>query len=141
MLFKSSLTFLFAKVANSFRDKLDKHLKEVGLHGGQVFILFSLWDQDGQSQIALAQSLGLSPPTINKMVKSLTANDFVECRKCDSDGRLLRVFLAAKGSECRGAVELQWQTMEADFFSQLTGTEKLILMQILEKIKDNKKII
>lgn len=135
---ENSLTFSFTKVVNSFKNKLDKHLKEVGLHGGQIFILFSLWKQNGQSQIALAQSLGLSPPTINKMVKSLTANDFVDCRKCESDGRLLRIFLTEKGLACRGAVESQWEKMEAVFFTKLTGTEKLIFMQILEKVRDVK---
>ncbi len=134
--FENSVTFSLTKVTNSFKDKLDKYLKEIGLHGGQVFILFSLWQEDGQSQITLAQRVGLSAPTINKMVNSLSGNGFVECRKCEKDGRLIRVYLTQKGSDCRGAVQEQWEKMESVFFSKLTETEKLIFRQILEKMQE-----
>lgn len=134
---ETSLTFLLSKIVNSFKDRLDKHLKEIGLHGGQTFILFSLWREDGQSQITLAQALSLSPPTINKMVKSLSENGFVNCQRCEKDGRLIRVYLTQRGSECRSAVEAQWEKMETSFFSNLNETEKLIFMQILEKLKES----
>lgn len=134
--FENSVTFSLTKVTNSFKDKLDKYLKEIGLHGGQVFILFSLWQEDGQSQITLAQRVGLSAPTINKMVNSLSGNGFVKCRKCEKDGRLIRVYLTQKGLDCRGAVQEQWEKMESVFFSKLTETEKLIFRQILEKMQE-----
>jgi len=132
---QNSLVFTFTGIATSFKDNLDKHLKKIGLHGGQAFILSSLWQADGQSQIALAQQLKLSAPTINKMVLSLSKNNFVDCRKCQSDGRVVRVYLTPKGSECRNAVEEQWTKMEVAFFLSLTETEKLIFQQILEKLK------
>ncbi|MDQ3321428.1 MAG: MarR family winged helix-turn-helix transcriptional regulator [Acidobacteriota bacterium] len=136
---ENSLIFSFTGITTSFKDNLDKHLKEIGLHGGQAFVLFSLWREDGQSQIALAHKLNLSAPTINKMVKSLSKNGYVDCQKCESDGRLIRVYLTQKGLECRGSVEEQWTKMENVFFSALTETEKLIFQQILEKLKQNLK--
>lgn len=134
------MVFSLTTVANSFKDLLDKHLKEIGLHGGQAFVLFSLWAENGQSQIALAQKLGLSAPTINKMVKSLGKNGFVDCQKCEKDGRLIRVYLTGKGSQCRQSVEEQWAKMEAAYFAGLTDTEKLIFRQILEKLPPTAKI-
>ncbi len=141
MNFETSIIFTFSKVSTSFKDILDKHLKEIGLHGGQVFVLFSLWQTDGQSQIALARKLKLSAPTINKMVKSLNGGDFVVCRKCENDGRAIRVYLTQKGFECRSSVEEQWGKMETMYFSVLTATEKLIFEQILEKLQSNLKTI
>lgn len=135
--FENSVTFLLTQITNAFKDALDKHFKEIGLHGGQIFVLISLWQQDGRSQIDMAQKLNLSPPTINKMVKSLTENKFVKCQKCKTDGRLMRVFLTEKGYDCRSSVESQWQKLEAKVFAPLTDTEKLIFLQILEKLKAN----
>lgn len=134
---ETSLIFSFTRIITSFKDNLDKHLKEIGLHGGQAFILFSLWQEDGQSQIAIAQKLNLSAPTINKMVKSLSKNSFIDCQKCENDGRLMRVYLTQKGWNCRASVEEQWTKMETVFFSILTDTEKLIFQQILQKLKPN----
>ena len=135
MNFTTSLTFLLAQVSNVFRDSLDKSLKEIGLHGGQVFILISLWKENGQSQTSLSQLLNLSTPTINKMVKSLINNDFVRAEKCIGDGRVVRVYLTDKGENCRNLVEKQWADLETNFFSHLSETEKLIFLQILDKLK------
>jgi len=135
--FTVSLTYLLTQVCNIFRDSLDKSLKEIGLNGGQIFILIALWQNNGQSQTSLAQTLSLSTPTINKMVKSLINNDFVKSEKCTGDGRVVRVYLTDKGLNCRNLVEKQWSTLETSFFSHLSETEKLIFLQILDKLKQN----
>ena len=111
-------------------------MNQLNLHGGQVFILISLWNADRQSQIDLATNLKLSAPTINKMVKSLIETGFVECNKCRNDGRLMRVHLTQKGIEHQKLVEEKFIEFEAEFFSNLTETEKLILIQIFGKIND-----
>lgn len=128
-------TFLFNQLTNKFRYGFDLKMKLLQLHGGQVFILISLWDNDGQSQIDLANNLNLSAPTINKMVKSLISGGFVECFKCENDGRMMRVKLTDKGIKYQQLVEKKFSEFEAEFFSELNETEKLILLQILGKLK------
>lgn len=123
------------QLANNFRYNFDSAMNELNLHGGQVFILVSLWKNDGQNQIELAANLKLSAPTINKMVKSLTGGGFVECKKCEKDGRMMRVYLTPKGIEHRISVEERCAKFENDFFSNLTETERLILTQVFEKLK------
>jgi DNA-binding MarR family transcriptional regulator len=112
-------------------------MNEISLHGGQVFVLFSLWNNNRQSQIDLAKNLNLSAPTINKMVKSLIEGGFVECHQCKNDGRIMRVYLTQKGIEYQKSVEEKCIEFETEFFSNLTDTEKLILTQIFGKIRDN----
>lgn len=133
--FNNSLILLFSDVTNAFWVKLDKSMKEIGLHSGQVFILISLWENDGQSQIELAKNLNLSPPTINKMIKSLGNNGFVTTRRGIADGRIVRVFLTEKGTEIKGPVEAQWHRLEAQSFAALTDTEKLMLYQLFQKLR------
>ncbi len=134
---EASSIYSFTQLSNNFRYNLDLKMNQLNLHGGQVFILISLWNADRQSQIDLATNLKLSAPTINKMVKSLIGTGFVECNKCRNDGRLMRVHLTQKGIEHQKLVEEKFIEFETEFFSNLTETEKLILIQIFGKINDN----
>ena len=135
MTFEADLIFSITQFANAFRDALDKSLRAFGLYGGQIYILISLWEKDGQTQIALAKRLNLSPPTIHKMLKSLAANGFIHSRQCEEDARQMRVYLTIKGGEIRPSVEKLWIAVEAKTFASLTETEKLIFRQLLEKLK------
>ncbi len=112
-------------------------MNEINLHSGQVFILISLWKQDGQSQIELSKNLNLAPPTVNKMVKSLLENDFVTSQKEQKDGRIMRVFLTNKALKFKSLVEEQWVKVEAQILLNFTETEKLILFQLFDKLKIN----
>lgn len=133
---ESSLNYLFSVITNQFWVKLELSMRNIGLHSGQIFVLISLWSEDGQTQIDLSKKLNLTPPTINKMIKSLKSRGFVSSRRSKNDARKVRVFLTAKGAGIRSQVEEQWQNLESDFFSSLTETEKLILQQIFHKLKD-----
>lgn len=136
MNFETSITYLFTQLANNFRYNFDLKMNELNLHGGQVFILISLWSIDRQSQVGLAGNLKLSAPTINKMVKSLIEGGFVECYKCKNDGRMMRVHLTQKGIEHQRSVEEKYIEFEREFFSNLNDTEKLIFTQIIGKLSD-----
>ena len=135
--FENSVTYILTQLAIAYRSYLERALGEIGLHSGQIFVLIALWKSNGQSQIDLVKNLNLTAPTVNKMVKSLTANGFVECRKCATDGRLMLVFLTEKGVDCQSAVAEQWNKIEVQSYSNLTETEKLVLSQLFVKLKEN----
>ena len=135
--YENSLTYVLTQLAIAYRSYLERAMNEIGLHSGQIFILISLWKTDGQSQIDLVKNLNLAAPTVNKMVKSLVVGGFVKCRKCSGDGRIMRVFLTQKGSQCQNQVADQWSKIEAQSYSNLTETEKLVLTQLFVKLKDN----
>jgi MarR family transcriptional regulator, organic hydroperoxide resistance regulator len=137
MNFETSIIYSFTQIANNFRYNFDSKMNEINLHGGQIFILISLWKNDRQSQIDLATNLNLSAPTINKMVKSLVKSGFVSCNKCHNDNRMMRVHLTQKGIEHQKLIEEKFVEFETEFFSNITETEKLILTQIFEKINNN----
>lgn len=137
MKIENSVTYLLTKVSVAYRNLLQSAMNELGLHGGQIFVLISLWESDGQSQIDLVKNLELASPTVNRMIASLERNGFVERRKCGSDGRIARVYLTAKGVQAEIPVENQWTKLEAETLSNLTETEKLILQQIFGKLRDS----
>lgn len=71
------------------------------------------------------------------MIKSLIESGFVSSQKSENDGRVTEIFLTAKGEEIRAqAVEI-WRRLETEIYSNITETEKMILLQLLEKTRDN----
>lgn len=133
----ASVSYLLNQVSTVYYAKLEKSLNVIGLHYGQIFILISLWEKDSQTQKELADNISVSPPTVNKMIKSLERNGFISSQRCSKDIRSVRISLSQKGLEIRAEVEAAWLKLEQDIFSTLTETEKLILFQIMQKMKDN----
>ena len=40
--FEETVSYLLAKVTTAFRNSLERHMGQIGLHGGQIFVLFEL---------------------------------------------------------------------------------------------------
>ena len=137
MNFEETLPYLFTQVSTFYRVEIEKALAEIDLHSGQIFILFELWKADGLSQIELSANLKVSPPTINKMVKSLEKSGFVFNSKSVSDKRVMQVFLTLRGAAIRPQVEDIWRKLEEKLLGDLTATEQLVLSQLFGKLIGN----
>jgi DNA-binding MarR family transcriptional regulator len=137
MEFETTPGYLFLQTSNIFRVRLEREMNKIGLHYGQVFVLVSLWKNDGQSQAELAKELRLSAPTINKMVKNLAENKFVKSTQSEKDNRVMPVFLTKEGRETEDAFAELFRALQEDFFASLTKTEQLIFLQLCEKLKEN----
>jgi DNA-binding MarR family transcriptional regulator len=131
---QDSITYVFSMFATKHRDALEKIMTEINLHAGQIFVLNSLWDTDGQSQADLAKSLKLSAPTIYNMVVRMAEKDFVTVKKDPHDGRIMRIFLTEKGRNIKPKVEEKWQELEDFTFRNLTEPEKMMFTMLLQKV-------
>lgn len=129
--------FSLSQISTSHRNVLEKLMNEIGLHSSQISILNELWDTDGRSQAELMRAIKVSAPTINKMIVSLSKSNFVQCRKCKKDSRLMRVYLTKKGREIRPQVREQWQKLEDIVLKDFSETEKMLFSLLLEKLKKN----
>jgi len=134
MHFEDSVAFLLSKATIIHKNSLQKYANSVGLHSGQVFVMMELWKTDGQRQIDLAARLGLSPPTVNKILGGLLENDFVTRARYEDDARSTRIFLTKKGVDVREALEQAWEELEQQTLATLTDTEALMLKQLLQKL-------
>lgn len=134
--FEDTVSFMLAKVTTAFRNALESHMAAIGLHGGQVFVLLELWKQDGLRQIDLATRLNLAAPTINKMIKGLIEINLVTLSKIDDDARSTRIFLTKQGLAIRQKIETQWHELEESCLSGLTETERLVLFELLGKLRN-----
>lgn len=133
--FEDTVTYKLGRVTTAYRNAIERHMGLIGLHAGQVFVLFELWKKDGLRQVDLADRLILKAPTVNKMVKSLIEINLVRRERLDNDARSSRIFLTDKGMDIRRQVNAQWLELEAEYLSGLTETERLILPDLLGKLK------
>ena len=134
MKIEDSVSYLLAKLTVSHRNLLERSVREVGLHSGQVFVMMELWKKDGQRQVDLAEKLNLAPPTVNKILGGLLEADFVKRAKYEDDARSTRIFLTEKGKEVKEALEEKWAELEVQTTEGMTQTEALILKQLLQKM-------
>ncbi len=133
--FEETVSFRLAKVTTAFRNSLERHMGQIGLHGGQIFVLLELWKEDGLRQIDIASRLSLSAPTVNKMLKGLIEINLVTRSRTDDDARSTRIFLTKKGQQMRGEIEAQWLELEESCLTGLTETERLVLFDLLGKLR------
>ena len=133
--FEDTVSFRLAKVTTAFRNSLERHMGQIGLHGGQVFVLLELWKQDGLRQIDLASRVSLSAPTINKMLKGLIEINLVTRARLENDARSTRIFLTPRGRDMQRDVEDQWLELEESCLEGLTETERLVLSDLLGKLR------
>lgn len=132
--FEQSLVSKISQMGTAHRVLLDKSLQQIGLFAGQVNILIQLWQQDGLTQADLSERLAVAPPTISKMVKSLTEAEFIRSEKSETDGRLTLVFLTEIGRTVREDVEAVWRDLESRLVADLSPGERLLLIETLDKI-------
>ncbi len=135
----TSLTYLLTTFAAKHRDFVDKLMKEIGLHGGQVFVLNLLWNNDGQSQADIVKSLNLSAPSVYNMATRLADNGFIEIKKDVNDARIMRLFLTQKGKEIEKDVNHQWQKLEDLTLAALTEPERMMFSMLFQKLLEGQK--
>ncbi len=133
----NELPVLFARTAAAYRVSIDRSFAALNLNGGQVGVLMSLWHKDGRTQAELARDLGVSAPTINKMLATMTERGFVRSMRCAEDSRAVRIYLTDRAVEVRESVENCWAELERRHFGSFTETEKLIFLQLLGKCERN----
>lgn len=132
--FRDSISYFLSRLTIAHRNLLEKSVKSIGLHSGQVFVLLELWRKDGQRQVDLAEKLNLAAPTVNKILGGLLESDFVTRERYEDDARSTRIFLTQKGKNVRSDLEEKWTEVEEQTVMGLTETEALILKQLLAKL-------
>lgn len=109
----------------------------VGLYRGQPPVLFSLWEQEGQTQTELADNLRIAPATITKMLQRMERAGFVQRKVDPEDQRVSRVYLTEAGRAVKSQVEAIWKTMEEETFANFNEEERDLLRRFLLRIRQN----
>jgi len=134
---QGDLNVKLMRVARAHRTVAASLLSEVGLHPGQEALLMELWDHDGRTQADLAESLGVEPPTVTKMLQRMEHGDLVDRRPDATDRRAIRVFLTPKGRRLKGKVDKLWSELETRTLGGLSDRQQSSLRSLLNTLEGN----
>jgi MarR family transcriptional regulator, organic hydroperoxide resistance regulator len=136
---QESLGFVLAQVCKAHRAAVDVALRAQDLHVGQEMILTRLWEQDGQTQSQLAETMCVEPPTVTRMIQRMEQeqNPMLLRRPDAEDARVQRVFLTERGIAIRSEVEACWGVVENQLIQGLTQEERMLLRRLLLQLRDN----
>lgn len=131
---ENTVSYLLAKAGTAHRKLIEERARDIGLHGGQIFVLFELWKTDGLRQIDLSSRLSVTPATVNKTLGGLLDKDLVVREKFENDARSTRICLTQKGRDIREFVESLWADIDLQATGGLTEAEEGMLRLLLPKL-------
>lgn len=119
------------------RTALAARLLEHGFYAGQDQIMLALDREDGQTPGALADRLGVRPPTITKTINRLQAQGFLEKRNSIFDARQAHIFLTGAGRDLIVSIEKSVKKTEKQALKGLDKKEQKTLAKLLARIEAN----
>jgi DNA-binding MarR family transcriptional regulator len=128
---------LISRASELKHRRMHELLSELGLHRGEPWVLYALWEQDGIPQSALTERVNRSPSTITKTVQRMEKAGFVARCPDPHDERVSRVCLTEAGRDIRPAVEEVWQRLDQQVFSGFSVQELAMLHDLLARICRN----
>jgi len=116
---------------------LQKGLEEQGLYWGQPQLLGFLSHHEGSTQHDIATALDIRPATLTKMVMRMEETGFIERKKDEKDGRVVRVFLTDQAKKAYELLRYNLEQQDAMAFSGFSQHERTLLADMLGRIRDN----
>ncbi|MGI8647268.1 MAG: MarR family transcriptional regulator [Acidimicrobiales bacterium] len=104
-----SIGFLINRTAVYLKRELQRNFRRHGytVTAEQWALLNRLWEQEGLSQVQLAEQTFNDKPNVTRMLGVLEKDGLVYRRQNDGDRRAYEVFLTAKGKELKGGLIAQ----------------------------------
>ena len=124
------------QVSRSFRTLLSRELSGVGLYAGQEGVLLALAERDGLTAGAIAQELGVKPPTMTRTIVRMEAQGFVERRDGD-DGRLTTVWITQTGRNSLQSITAATANVQAAALAGLSDKQQRNLLKYLAIVDEN----
>ncbi|MCB1476423.1 MAG: MarR family transcriptional regulator [Rhodobiaceae bacterium] len=132
--YEDSLGYKLARAARAHRTQVAAAMREIGIHPGQEALLQALSTEDGRTMGALADLIGVRPPTMSKMVLRMAAEGLVDRQNDHGDARRARVHLTDEGRERARALKKRWRRIEKKLASSLTDKDAKRLGSLLGQI-------
>jgi DNA-binding MarR family transcriptional regulator len=129
------LTWLLHRAAQRMRTALDEAAQAHGLTGARDWIVLSaLRAGPRQTQLALANALGLDKTTMTSLLDRMEARGLITRRLDRSDRRARIPELTEAGRETQAEVTRARDRVEAGLLSTFTGEEQRRLRELLGRL-------
>jgi DNA-binding MarR family transcriptional regulator len=136
----AGLAFLLSQVGAHASGMFADRLEPLGLTPPQVGILCNIAWEDGLSQQALSEKLGLFPSRLVVMIDELEQRGLVERRDSPRDRRSYALYLTGAGREALEQIEQIGRAHQQTVCAALDASEQAQLKQFLTRIAAEQKL-
>jgi MarR family transcriptional regulator, organic hydroperoxide resistance regulator len=126
--------YALAHAARAHRADLQRRLALLGLHLGQELIVVDLHENPESTQAELVARIGVEQPTIANAISRMERSGFVERTRDESDRRLTRLRLSARGEQAVESVVAAWRDADENSTRRLSAAKRRQLVDLLHQI-------
>ena len=136
---KRELVAQLIESSRLLRNYIDSRAKTRGTTRAQWIVLFRLRQQEGLSQVDLADVLELQPISLVRLLDRLVEQGLLERRPDPKDRRANRLFLTRAGRRLVDDLDCLRDAIAADVLSDMSTRELKTSLQVLKNIKGHVK--
>jgi DNA-binding MarR family transcriptional regulator len=133
---KRQLIAQLVESSRLLRNFIDHRAKSRGTTRAQWIVLFRLREQEGLSQVDLADVLELQPISLVRLLDRLVEHGLLERRHDPKDRRANRLFLTASGRQLVDDLDGLRDTIASDVMRDLSEDTVKTTLRALRDIKD-----
>jgi len=138
---KRQLVAQLVESSRLLRNFIDHRAKSRGTTRAQWIVLFRLRQQEGLSQVDLADVLELQPISLVRLLDRLVEHGLLERRTDPKDRRANRLFLTAQGKQLVDDLDSLRDTIAIDVMQNLSTDQMQTSLDALRAIKDRIKAL
>src|SRR4029077_5139197 len=138
---KKQLITQLVESSRLLRNYIDHRAKGRGTTRAQWIILFRLRDQEGLSQVDLADVLELQPISLVRLLDRLVEHGLVERRHDPRDRRANRLFLTASGRQLADDLDSLRDAIAIDVLQDVPATAIESSLKTLRDVKERIKAL
>jgi MarR family transcriptional regulator for hemolysin len=129
--------FLLKDTSRRHVERFEQRARALGLTLPQCKVLVYLANNEGMSQVRLAELTDLEPMTLVRTLDSLESYGCLERRNDPADRRARRLYLLPKGKPLVDAVWHLAEQTRREAFAGIPRKQADLLMELLETIQSN----
>lgn len=130
------IAFLLSQVGSAVGQRFAERVAPLGVQPSDLGILRLIAQSDGLSQQELAGQLGVVPSRVVALIDSLQEKGLVRRVRSQSDRRVQRLELDARGREVLAEMRTVGAAHEAATIEVLTEQERATLAELLGKLAE-----
>ena len=138
---KRQLIAQLVESSRLLRNFIDNRAKSRGTTRAQWIVLFRLREQEGLSQVDLADVLELQPISLVRLLDRLVEHGLLERRHDPKDRRANRLFLTAKGRQLVDDLDGLRDAIATDVMGDLSEDAVKTTLRALRNMKDRIKAL
>jgi MarR family transcriptional regulator, transcriptional regulator for hemolysin len=138
---KKQIVSQLVETSRLLRNYIDHRAKSRGTTRAQWIVLFRLREQEGLSQVDLADVLELQPISLVRLLDRLVEHGLVERRSDPRDRRANRLFLTAAGRQLADDLDSLRDAIATDVLQGVPTAALETSLNVLRDVKDRIKTL